>query len=77
MVRKNDPVGITQEQAYRAMLRFLEMQFDRTHSDELGTLLGSASLLEDGKPADPALEADWRACVVSVLASDSAAQAAE
>lgn len=45
--------------AYQAMLAFLEKYYDMTHADEVGGLLGSMQLIEDGKPADPAIWDDW------------------
>ena len=41
------------------MVLFLETYYERTQSDEIGALLGSLQLLEDGKPADPAMWQDW------------------
>ena len=32
-------------------------------TDDLGCLLGSMSLLEDGSPADPAFDKDWSEAV--------------
>lgn len=48
---------------YRAMFRFLEAEYDRTGSDELGALLGGMALDEDGQSMDPAAWADWLAAV--------------
>jgi hypothetical protein len=45
--------------AYRAMFVFLEREYELTHSDDLGGLLGSLQLLNDGKPADPAAWMQW------------------
>ena len=39
---------LTEEQAYLAMYSFLSDYYDTTNSDEIGGLLGSMSLLEDG-----------------------------
>lgn len=33
--------------------------YEQTQSDEIGEILGSLQLLEDGKPADPAMWEDW------------------
>ena len=54
---------LTPRQAYLAMYHFLEGCYRRTKADDVGTLLGSTSLLPDGMPADPAIEADWLAAV--------------
>jgi hypothetical protein len=52
--------------AYRAMLLFLEREYGLTHSDDLGGLLGSLQILDDGKPADPAAWSDWLEAVRQV-----------
>lgn len=51
------PGDLTLQEAYLAMYEFLVQLYRRTRSDELGSLLGDLSVLEDGKPADPA---SWR-----------------
>jgi len=38
-----------------------------TKSDDIGSLLGSMSLLEDGRTADPAIESDWLKAVEKAL----------
>ena len=45
--------------AYLAMFDFLEQRYESTRSDDIGALLGSMSLLNDGGTADPALWSDW------------------
>ncbi|HAC65515.1 MAG TPA: hypothetical protein DCF68_18785 [Cyanothece sp. UBA12306] len=50
---------LTEKQAYLAMIEFLDYYYEQTQSDEVGELLGSLQLLEDGKPADPAMWKDW------------------
>ena len=45
--------------AYAAMYEFLTGYYKRTKSDDVGALLGSMSLLEDGRTADPAIWQDW------------------
>lgn len=77
MDRKHDLPNLTEQQAYSAMLHFLEAQFGRTGSDDIGALLGSASLLDDGRPADPAIADEWRACVVAALSNYPDKAAAE
>lgn len=51
------------QEAYNAMFEFLANYYERTHSDDVGALLGSMSLLGDGKPADPAVWQDWLASI--------------
>jgi hypothetical protein len=77
MAKKAEKAQLTEHQAYRAMLKFLESQYDRARSDDLGSLLGSAELLNDGDSADPAILAEWKECVAAVLAGDSGREAAE
>lgn len=54
---------LSEQEAYEAMYAFLSDVYERTQSDELGSLLGSMSLLPDGSPADPAIWSDWLKCV--------------
>jgi len=54
---------LTDEQAYAAMFHFLEDFYLRTKSDDVGSLLGSMSLLSDGGPADPAVAEEWQEAV--------------
>jgi hypothetical protein len=56
------------EQAYAAMVRFLEDYYERTGADDVGALLGELALQRDGEPADPAVRADWARAVQTVLA---------
>ncbi|MBQ0799634.1 MAG: hypothetical protein KBT63_10145 [Porticoccaceae bacterium] len=62
---------LTSEQAYLAMFTFLEAYYERGKSDEIGGMLGSMSLLEDGGTADPAIAADWNEAVLKVLSGDA------
>ena len=54
---------LTEEQAYAAMFRFLECYYDRTNSDEIGGLLGTMSMLDDGFPADIAVRTEWQEAI--------------
>ncbi len=58
---------LTGHQAYLAMFAFLETEWRRTQSPDIGGLLGSLSLLHDGSPADPAVIEDWKAAVARAL----------
>jgi hypothetical protein len=69
--------SMTEQQAYRAMLKFLERHYDSTGADDIASLLGSMSLLNDGQSADPAMRKDWHRCAAEVIAADSAREAAE
>ena len=65
---------LTTHDAYLAMYYFLERHYERTASDDLGSLLGSMSLLEDGSPADPAFEKDWGEAVEKAFSGDHGAR---
>lgn len=62
---------LTMQEAYLAMISFLDQIYDRTKSDDLGAILGSMAILEDGKPADPAFSDDWEEAVESVMSQGS------
>jgi hypothetical protein len=47
------------------MFRFLEERYLRLRSDDIAALLGELTLLEDGKPSDPAIIRDWERAVES------------
>ena len=50
---------LTVEQAYRAMLAFLEREVDLTESSDLADLLAGYRLGADGRTSDPALWDEW------------------
>ena len=59
---------LTPLRAYKAMLVFMEDYYYRGgKSDDIGLMLGIMQLLEDDKPADPALWDDWMAAIKKVL----------
>jgi hypothetical protein len=66
---------LTARQAYLVMFEFLRRHYERGPTDEIGGLLGSLSLLPDGKPADLAAEADFAEALAAVL--DGEAQPGE
>ena len=57
---------ITIKEAYLATYEFLSLLYDRTKSDELGSILGDLSLMSDGTTADPAALKDWIRCLEKV-----------
>lgn len=57
---------MTQQQAFEAMILFLEHHFNRTQSDDIAALLGDLQLLDDGLTADPAAWQEWMQCVATV-----------
>ena len=61
---------LSKEQAYLAMIAFLEMIYARSGSDDIGSLLGDLSLLQVRSSADPAAIKDWDAAVSIVISGD-------
>ena len=57
---------LTVEQAYRAMLAFLEREVDLTECSDLADLLAGYRLDADGQPRDPALWDEWMQAVAQV-----------
>lgn len=57
---------LTEEEAYQAMFKFLENYYFLTKADDVGGLLGSMNIIEDGKPLDIAMWHDWLKCVEEV-----------
>jgi hypothetical protein len=56
---RDTATALTIEQGFGAMFEFLERYWKRGKSDEIAMLLGSMAIQSDGRPADPALWADW------------------
>ena len=50
---------LTELQAFNVMRKFLEMYYERTLSDDVGSLLGDLQIGEDGETTDPAAWHDW------------------
>ncbi len=59
--------NLTEKQAFLAMYSFLDEYYQITKSDDVGSLLSSMSLLEDGGTADPAILSEWKDAVKKVL----------
>lgn len=55
-------------QAYKVMFKFLDKYYQQTGSDDIGALLGSLQLLEDGKPVDSAMWGEWRRAILDMVA---------
>lgn len=51
--------NLANDEAYLAMFAFLERFYEQTRSDDVGGLLGSLSLLPDGRPTDAAITEEW------------------
>lgn len=58
---------LTELQAFNAMVKFLEGYYERTSSDDVGSLLSEMLFLQDGMTADPAAWHDWMEAVEKVL----------
>ena len=50
---------LNEKEAYNAMVSFLDSYYQRTKSDDVGSLLGDLMMLSDGTTADPAAWEDW------------------
>ncbi|MGG6296932.1 hypothetical protein ACQ4M4_21260 [Leptolyngbya sp. AN02str] len=59
--------NLTEDQAFEAMVLFLEQFYERTKSDDVAVLLGQLIILEGGGTADPAVWHDWIECLHQVL----------
>jgi len=58
---------LTNQQAFNAMRDFLEKHYERTSSDDIGSLLGDLQLLHDGGTAVPAAWQAWLESVEAVI----------
>lgn len=58
---------LTSLQALRVASTFLDDYYQKTLSDDLGSLLGDISLLSDDTTADPAAWSDWNDALEKVL----------
>jgi hypothetical protein len=61
---------LSEQEAFEAMYAFLVDVYERTKSDDLGSLLGSMSFLADGRPVDLAIWSDWLKCVQQAKKKD-------
>jgi hypothetical protein len=62
---------MTVEQAYRAMLVFLEREADLTESSDLADLVSEYRVGDDGLPRDSTLWEEWLEAVGKVVRPDS------
>jgi hypothetical protein len=60
---------MTVEQAYRAMLAFLQREVELTESSDLADLVSEYRLGADGHPRDPTLWEEWLEAVGKVKAA--------
>lgn len=52
-------MNLSAEEAYFAMVDFLEKYYERTNSDDIGSLLSNMILIKKETTADPATWEDW------------------
>lgn len=57
---------LSYKEAFISMTCFLEKYYNRTNSDDVGSLLGDLIFLQDEITADPAAWQDWLKCVKKV-----------
>lgn len=58
---------LTYLEAYEVMNCFLTNYYEKTSSDDVGSLLGDIQILKDEESADPAAWEDWINCVQKVI----------
>jgi|HubBroStandDraft_4_1064222.scaffolds.fasta_scaffold325676_1 hypothetical protein len=61
---------LTELEAFQAMIKFLDIYYQNTFSDDIGSLLGDMNLdnfFKNGTTADPAAWEDWIECINAVL----------
>ena len=59
--------NLNEKQAYLAMFSFLEDYYNRTKSDDIGSMLGAMCLTNDGMPMDAAYWHEWQLAVQKSL----------
>lgn len=57
---------LTEKEAFQAMFLFLEKYYHLTKAEDVGNLLGSLMIVENGKPLDIALWYDWLECLEEI-----------
>jgi hypothetical protein len=66
-MRTADTNTMTAEQAYRAMLAFLQREVELTESSDLADLVSEYKLGPDGQTRDPAIWDAWMVAVGKVI----------
>ena len=62
----NKEKTLTLDEAYDAMVDYLEKYYEKTKSDDLGSLLDDMALLADEKPLDSAVLSDWNQSICKI-----------
>ena len=65
---ENSAVNFTEENAFEAMVKFLEEYYEATDSDDIGSLLGDLLHGDYGSTSDPAAWYIWQKCLQKVKA---------
>ena len=60
-------VILDESTAYAAMFEFLNSYYESTKSDDIGSLLGSMSIMEDGDPVDIAFKYEWKESIEKAI----------
>ncbi|MCO7125898.1 hypothetical protein NIE88_08945 [Sporolactobacillus shoreicorticis] len=50
---------LNEKEALKVMINFLDNYYNQTKADDIAVLLGSLTLLDDGKPTDVAMWGEW------------------
>jgi hypothetical protein len=58
---------LTLDEAYDAMVDFLEKYYKMTNSDDIGSFLSAMQLIGKAQTADPAMWHDWKDSVDKIL----------
>jgi hypothetical protein len=58
---------LTLDEAYDAMVDFLETYYKETNSDDIACLLSEMQLISEGQTADPADWHNWKESVDKIL----------
>lgn len=61
---------LTKLQSYNAMIKLLDIYYEQTQSDDLGSLLSAMHFLIDGSTADSALWEDWLDSIQAVTTKE-------
>jgi hypothetical protein len=59
-------------EAYKSMIEFLDVYYQKTNSDDLGGFLGGIDLTKDNSTMDPAAWCEWLECLHKIQGDNSA-----
>jgi hypothetical protein len=58
-------------EAFKVMFSFLEKYYEQTQSDDIGSLLGDLTLLDDDRPIDSAMWEEWLEAVEKIMITEN------